>query len=263
MRQRRLFVTWFAFLLGIVAIGAAPSASAHNIPYGWWDCTQVGHLAAGPIRVGSVNLPADGYGDGVTNSFTGRAADATGRLSSVLAAANSSGNGLKWVGTTSSSNTAAIAFRMDSLPTGVLGRAGVDGVCRNVHGTSVMQLSGSVYISIAIRSDWFTQDDTRRAYWEGCPGSSYSSGYTCSKTYDFGSVALHEMGHAIGIPHPREVSDHTGSFGSGSAWALATCTSVLDQATMCQSGDAAGGGAYRTHRRTLHSWDIASIGYLY
>ena len=260
---------FFLFVVVVMAAVAAmivpispQSAQAHPVSYGWWDCTQIQRLNNGPLRVGVVSLPADGWGDGVQNSFFGRVADATSRLNTVLAAANYTGNGLVWVGQTSATNTANIAFRQEYLPSGTYGFAYVSDYCRNVHGSSVLQLPGTVYLATAVRSDWFTQDDTRRAYWEGCPGSSYAGSYTCSKTMDFGSTALHEIGHAVGIPHPRSVSEHTATWGAGSAWDLGACTNALDQATLCQSGDA-GAGTHRTHRRTLHSWDVQSINLLY
>ncbi|WP_156366575.1 hypothetical protein [Microbacterium sp. No. 7] len=71
--------------------------------------------------------------------------------------------------------------------------------------------------------------------------------YTCSKVYDAGSLWVHEMGHALGIPHPSNVS--------AKAQSEAKCQSVpLDQASMCSTM-----AVYRTHFRTLDAWDTASL----
>lgn len=114
-----------------------------------------------------------------------------------------------------------------------------------------------VSVQINTRPDWFSQDDSRRAYWESCTGFS---GYTCSKRQDVGSVMLHELGHTIGLAHPSHVAS---SGHGGNAMTLAKCAVVKDQATICQGHDAAGSGVHRTHRRTLDGWDITSIQYHY
>lgn len=119
-------------------------------------------------------------------------------------------------------------------------------------------------LSVERRSDWFTQGAAYRKTWEKCDDPSWKFGgsqqrfsfleryaYTCSKTLDFQSLVIHELGHILGLAHPDE-------FGS-SALAAANCYPYetwkdLDEATLC-------GGMHRhkTHGRTLHSWDIATV----
>lgn len=128
----------------------------------------------------------------------------------------------------------------------------------SVHGTKV-NFSNVITVDLAIRSDWFTQDNSRRALWEGCPSRGYTPTYTCSKVQDAGSVMLHEFGHAIGLAHPRQTDIHIYGVAPNQVMSIAKCGVVLDQATMCQASDAPGGGQYRTHRRTLDTWDTSSI----
>ncbi|QKJ18957.1 hypothetical protein [Microbacterium hominis] len=71
---------------------------------------------------------------------------------------------------------------------------------------------------------------------------------------------LHELGHAIGLSHPRQVTEE----GHGAdAMAAGDCYLTLDQATMCQARVLGSGGIYRTHRQILHSYDFTSISYQY
>lgn len=254
---------WVGAVIGMLVVvlsAVGQPAEAHDLPYGYWQCTQATKLASAPVRVGFTNLPVDGTGDGVKNSFRDRGAVATGHLSTVLAANNPTGRGLKWVGQVTSSNTAHIAFRTStSLPPGALALTGAAG-CTTMHAPIKTAFPGSVYIDIAVRSDWFTQDDSRRAYWELCPDRDYAPAYTCSKTIDAGSVMLHELGHAIGLAHPSQTDAHLG--GGTTAFTIAKCGVVNDQATMCQAADS-GAPQYRTHRRTLEFWDTTSLAFHY
>ncbi len=62
-----------------------------------------------------------------------------------------------------------IIFRVEELPTGVFREVDVPGSCTVVHGAKVaMPTTVDVYIDV--RSDWFSQDDTRRAYLGELPG---------------------------------------------------------------------------------------------
>ena len=258
-RTRRLLSAIVGLSLVLTVFDNGPKvdqAGAHTFEYGFWNCWQQSTLNAGDIRVGHTNLPVDGWGDGVKNSFVDRAIDATNRVGTALAARNPSGNGMTWIGTNTGRH---IVFSVEQLGVGVLGEARVGAGCTSVHGSKV-PMPVTVGIALATRSDWFAQDDSRRLYWEACPGSSYSSGYTCSKTVDVGSTMIHELGHAIGLAHPRQVVND--GHGSGTLLA-ADCFVTLDQATMCQAGDLPGGGKYRSHRRTLHAWDLSSIGFHY
>ena len=202
----------------------------------------------------------DGTGDGVSNSFRGRLADATARLNGAIVAHTPYSNGAIYVGQVPyyPGGAAHVVVRYESLEAGLLGRANMSPSCTDVHGTRV-DLANAISIQIAVRSDWFTQADDRRALWESCPNSSYSPVYTCSKVFDFGSVIMHELGHAVGLAHPRQTDDHVHGYNPGPVMTLADCGIVLDQATMCQAQDSSGSNQYRTHRRTFHSWDTASI----
>lgn len=263
MRRRRLLVVLAAVgvLLGsLLAPTNEPPAAAHNSPWGWWACTQRAKLANGPLKIGHANLPVDGSGDGVSNSFRNRLADATSRLNSALLANTPYSYGAVYVGQVPyyPGTAAHVVVRYESLEEGVLGRANVSPSCATVHGTRV-DLANAISVQIAIRSDWFTQADSRRALWESCPASGYSPAYTCSKVFDFGSVMLHELGHAVGLAHPRQTDQHVNGTAPSTVMALADCAVVLDQATMCQAQDSAGSNQYRSHRRTFHSWDLQSI----
>jgi hypothetical protein len=204
--------------------------------------------------------PADGTGDGVLNSFFGRAIDATTRMSSALSVASPSGHFLNWIGTISSTNTAAIAFRireLDYLGTGVLGVVEMSTGCSTMHDQPPAgAFPPSVYADIDVRSNWFTQDDSRRALWEACPSDGYSPTYTCSKKWDAGGVMLHELGHAVGLAHPQTTDAHTGN---SLATQDADCSVWNDQATMCSSL----WGMHRSHWRTLHQGDTDSLGWQY
>lgn len=259
-RSRRVFTLGLVLIVsGMSSINWVESAVAHESPYGLFQCSQESKLAVDHVRVGFISPPADGWGDGVINSFYGRAIDATTRMSSALDIASPTPHFLNWIGVISPSNTAAIAFRiseLDAYGTGVLGRVNMSSTCLTMHGTPTVAFPGSVYIDIDIRSDWFTQEDSRRALWEGCTSTST---YTCSKMWDAGGVMLHELGHAVGIAHPQHTDQHRDSYATPKAVDLATCANALDQATMCAfvSGD------HRSHWRTLHSWDNSSLSYRY
>jgi hypothetical protein len=264
---RRFAPVMLAFPLAAVTLMMfPPGADAHDVKYGYWACTQQSKLASGALTVGWDNLPGDGSGDGVVNSFRDRLADATSALSTALKSRNPWGSGLTYVGQVSSNPRywPNIVFRYTSLEPGALGRTNVSpsGCDNSVHG-SIVNLAESISVDLAVRSDWFTQDNSRRALWEACPSNGYVPAYTCSKEHDAGSVILHELGHGIGLAHPRQTDQHIYGYAPNQVMALAKCGVVLDQATMCQAGDAAGGGRYRTHRRTLHSWDTSSIAAAY
>ena len=230
-------------------------------PYGYWGCTQRAKTTVSPLRVGFLtgDLPVDGSGDGVINSFTARLADATSRLNSAIKNSGGQPHGASYVGLATNSSALAIRVRVEALPSGALGQAAVSPAsCTVVHGSKV-NLASLTVISLATRSDWFTQDDSRRALWESCPSNGYLPTYTCSKVYDVGSVITHELGHAIGLAHPSQTQAHVSLSGVVNVMALAKCSVVLDQATMCQSADATGGGVYRSHRRTFDAWDTSSV----
>lgn len=249
-----MFTSWFT-------VSGPGRAEAHVDPYGYWGCTQRTKTSISPLRVGFLpgDLPVNGNGDGVINSFTARLSDATSRLNAAMTNQGGQPYGASYVGLVPNSWALAVRVRSEVLPSGALGLATVNpSSCTVVHGAKV-NLASLTVVSLATRSDWFVQDDFRRVLWESCPTSGYLPTYTCSKVYDAGSVMLHELGHAIGLAHPSQTQTHVSLSGVVDVMALAKCSVVLDQATMCQSGDAPGGGAYRSHRRTLDAWDTTSV----
>ncbi len=241
------------------SFGSVPSAEAHNSPYGYFCCTQRAKTQVGPLKVGYLagQLPVDGNGDGVVNSFKDRLSDATKSLGTIIRVSGSQPFGAKYLGQVASASGANILMKNVTLPNGILGRTYMQPEsCAVVHGPKV-NVEATIYVGVAIRDDWFTQDNSRRALWESCPANGYMPTYSCSKKVDVGSTMLHELGHTIGLAHPSSVEAHV--TGGPSPMTTAKCTIANDQATMCQAADAAGGGLYRTHRRTVEDYDRASV----
>jgi len=130
-----------------------------------------------------------------------------------------------------------------------------------VHGADNLLLDAT--IDIEPETFWFTQDDTRRAFWETqCPAAG---GYTCSKTFDFGGTIVHEFGHVLGLEHPEYVDLHRGEVvGEGAASNLAKCISHPNhdgtaQASMCASLGFALHPHYRSERRTPETYDSDTL----
>ncbi|GEL95102.1 hypothetical protein CCO02nite_17600 [Cellulomonas composti] len=102
-------------LVGVAGLALASPASAHDIVYGWLGCSYDSKIAQdGDLEVGHVNLPADSTNGGYLNSFTGRLSDAVSRMDAAVSANTGSGNGLRWVGKTSSANPAYIAVKYEN-----------------------------------------------------------------------------------------------------------------------------------------------------
>lgn len=107
---------------------------------------------------------------------------------------------------------------------------------------------------MAIYDHWFVQDDSRRVLWESCPANAYQPAYTCSKKQDFESILMHELGHAMGLPHPQSVDAHQSSL-SPNAADRASCGTTNDRATMCSNV----AQQHKSSARTLHAWDRESF----
>ena len=267
LRWKPIAVFAVVVFAAALSLTTAHSASATNNSHAWWECDRSTRLWSGDLRAGYVSPPSDSWvadtpsSTPVKNSFYDRAHDAALRWDASLRAAHGSGNGIRWVGTTSSTNTANIAFRETSTWNPAMGAyVDVPASCYDsVNSASQVALPGTVYININQYSYWFSQDDTRRAFWESCSPREVSASvhYTCSKRWDLGSVMTHEVGHALGLSHPTGRSPTTNVLRSDSA----NCPSAVDQATMCP-GDFY--GAYsRTMLRILHAWDLASLNHQY
>jgi len=209
------------------------------------------------------SFPGDGWGDGVKNSFVDRMKDTVSRWN---AAYNNMGSAsdVVWVGVNDEWDIVA----QIGSPTGAyLGVTFIDGG----QGCFVHDTTGNSTFSTAIyitsQTWWFTQDDTRRGYWETeCPTQNPPT-YTCTKLYDFGSTFAHELGHAAGvILHPNDVDRQTasGSVAAAECERLDAQGRPLWRATMCptyfgENGLPLPNQRWRSERRTLHIWDTDSL----
>jgi hypothetical protein len=252
-------------LLGALALAAIPSAgTAATTDYGWTDCNWSDLEASGGTLTWSYDsvfsMPANGSGDGVLNSFTDRVTNATARWNSALAGTPTNLHLTKVV-----SSLAKIVVRYQTYPPepdtwfGTTVLTGIAPGCV-LHSTA----NNTIYdsdIYIAQRPDWFTQNDSRRGYWEQECRAGTGTTYTCSKWYDFGSTYAHELGHALGIyTHPDLVG--------ATATAIAMCEVVDAQGrpawrhTMCASNSVTGSildNKWTSERRTLEGWDVESL----
>ncbi len=177
-----------------------------------------------------------------------------------------------WVGV----NDIADVVAVEDDPTGqYLGQTYIDGSSSPdcfIHSTSGNPTFAAT-IFITPQPWWFTQDDTRRAYWEDtCPAQNPPT-YTCTKLYDFGGTFAHELGHAAGfVAHPTDVDAHTFSGSLNYAECLRTDDNDGDpttgkplwRATMCGTLFQGNGLPYpnqkwRSERRTLENYDRESL----
>lgn len=228
--------------------------SASGGATGWSNCNWAWKEGASNPNLtfqSDGSFPPDVVRDGVVNSFTARMADSVGEWNRIM----NTRLALRgdFIRVASGGNVVA---RYQTIDPSALGVVFLDGQTVTLdacppHGLNLnSNFSATVYISV--RSDWFTQDDSRRALWEACPTQGGPQ-YTCSKQFDFGSTLVHELGHAIGFIHHPIAVELFHDAGSGAS-AAADCDNPLDQASMCTPLD-----DHRTHFRTLHDWDVESL----
>lgn len=190
---------------------------------------------------------------------------------------------------TSSADYADVIVRyVDDVPlatTRILATTGVNdsGYCTSLRNSTHDRLGKGVVrifqadIRVERRGDWFTAPDDQRTPWErDCPSqyNAPSLPYLCTKTWDFYSAIIHELGHTLSLVHPYNADgSRFSNVYNGPASQRAKCSytatgTPVDQATMC-GGDsrfrtAAGQGnimvqQFRTEQRTLDPWDTASL----
>jgi len=229
--------------------------------YGWSDCHWAWREAPSwPTPNLTVRddgtYPADGWGDGVLNSFNQRINDMVARWSTEMYRLGLRGRLVR----VPSNQFANIVLR-NRATGGAAGITFLDGLTGPdlsqrcpVHGTSDDRiLAAEVWTDV--RSDWFTQGWERRTYWEGCPARGDTTSYTCKKTADFAGAVVHELGHVYGLRHPDSVDCHINEPDCNKfrVFALANCDTGA-QATMCP-----GYIRYHAQNWTLEAWDTESF----
>lgn len=252
-----------ATVLVLVSSPAAPASAHYDSGHTWTNC----YTARTTIYTSydsSAAFPADGWGGGVKNSFYDRLVDAVGTANIALNNAGVS-NRLEWWG--ASAPRLDIVFEYGVAGAGVARtiRTRENGTVCDVHSGSTTRIL-SANIEYDSYAHWFTQDNSRRAYWEnhcyGPRGDGTGDSYTCSKDRDFGGVSVHELLHALGLRHPYHVDDHTGhpvgTF-DGDAMNAARCESHPSHDGFAAASACTWSYVYRTTKRTIDSYDIDSL----
>lgn len=246
-------------LLGLAAASLVMQpVAATGGSYGWSSCNweDSNYNPDGDVRVRASGYPGDGWGDGVKNSFSDRITSAVNDWNSALDRAGYVVPSTLFRIADGGSGEDIYVEQYNLLPAywgTALTYSTLGSDSCTMHSLSNEPILW-VRVRTAFYNDWFTQDDTRRSLWEACPANSYQPAYTCSKKQDFESILMHELGHALGLPHPQDVDTHQSSL-SPNAADLASCGTPNDRATLCSNV----GQQYMTSARTLHAWDRESL----
>ncbi|WP_372530539.1 hypothetical protein [Euzebya sp.] len=225
--------------MGIGGWGVPP-AQAQSDVYPWWDCSWEGSSGIVTYYVAGT-FPDDVVREGVVNSFEDRISGAAANWNSQLSAVSANNT----LAMTSNGLSADIYWTYRNISGPAVTTVTALGGCDN-HGSGDSDIT-DVLVEVDRREEWWTQPDSRRSTFESCTSSNPS--YTCSKEWDFGETAAHEMGHALGMD---EAQTHSG--GSSAA----DCGDGDIRATLCS-----GLMDWVTARRTPNTFDRETLDRVY
>lgn len=160
-------------LAASLVLASAPSVTAATHDYGWGDCNWQWKDSATSTQItwkydGAYPFPANGSKDGVVNSFTDRVSNTMSRWNSALGGFGAIAR-LAQVASNAGANI--VLSYQDPFGT-EFGATTITTIATNtcvLHSTTDMQMRAA-HVYITPKSNWFTQDDSRRSYWEtNCP----------------------------------------------------------------------------------------------
>lgn len=248
-----------------------PTAQAHtgDNAFSWTGCSWVWLENSGiPIVVrqdANFQFPAAVVRDGVINSFRDRMVDSADEWTRSAIQPRGIRHNLRYFDDVNAARQVNLRYRRPDNGT-PYATTMVDSTGCGVHGFNRAQIP-RITIDVNPRGDWFTQDNSRRTYWEQNCLAGTGPAYTCGKIYDFGSTLMHEFGHVFVLDHPDAVdAAHGVACCDGPDNNRARCWSHRNhgsatQATMCFA-DAPGPTSenrWRAERRTLDLYDSESL----